>query len=105
MPGRGVRKEKEEEEEEEEKRAELEVEDIDEEEYELEDVRERITSSRASRFNLLANELRLPSTLRKFSRETLLLGIKDLSRGLVIHPDNWYVPYHLSLLIEHDLVI
>ncbi|GMY24795.1 potassium channel SKOR-like isoform X1 [Fagus crenata] len=90
MPGRGVRKEKEEEEEEEEKRAELEVEDIDEEEYELEDVRERITSSRASRFNLLANELRLPSTLRKFSRETLLLGIKDLSRGLVIHPDNWW---------------
>lgn len=85
-----MRKEKEEEEEEEEKRAELEVEDIDEEEYELEDVRERITSSRASRFNLLANELRLPSTLRKFSRETLLLGIKDLSRGLVIHPDNWW---------------
>lgn len=69
-----------------------------EEEYEFEEVRERIKSSVASRFNLISNELGLSSTIRKFSRDSLLLGIKDLSTGLVIHPDNWYVyliPYHI----------
>ncbi|XP_062150835.1 potassium channel SKOR-like [Alnus glutinosa] len=61
------------------------------EEYELEDVRDRIKSSRGSRFNLITNELGLDSTRRKFSRESLLFGIRDLSQGLVIHPDNrWY---------------
>ncbi|KAF3964064.1 hypothetical protein CMV_011607 [Castanea mollissima] len=62
-----------------------------EEEYEFEEVRERIKSSVASRFNLISNELGLASTIRKFSRDSLLLGIKDLSTGRVIHPDNrWY---------------
>nr|XP_023922009.1 potassium channel SKOR [Quercus suber]POE98457.1 potassium channel skor [Quercus suber] len=63
----------------------------EEEEYEFEEVSERIKSSVASRFNLISNELGLASNFRKFSRESLLLGIKDLSTGLVIHPDNrWY---------------
>ncbi|KAM3760562.1 hypothetical protein ACB098_01G203200 [Castanea mollissima] len=62
-----------------------------EEEYEFEEVRERIKSSVASRFNLISNEFGLASTIRKFSRDSLLLGIKDLSTGRVIHPDNrWY---------------
>lgn len=63
----------------------------EEEEYEYEEVSERIKSSVASRFNLISNELGLASNFRKFSRESLLLGIKDLSTGLVIHPDNRYV--------------
>jgi hypothetical protein len=67
-----------------------------EEEYELEDVRDRIKSSRGSRFNLMTNELGLESTRRKFSRESLLLGLRDLSQGLVIHPDNRY-HHHYSL--------
>lgn len=62
-----------------------------EEEYEFEEVSERIKSSVASRFNLISNELGLASNFRKFSRESLFLGIKDLSTGLVIHPDNRYV--------------
>lgn len=69
-------------------------------EYELEDLRDRMKSSRGSRFNLIANELGLETTRRKFSRENLLLGIRDLSRGLVIHPDNWYdhhFPLHLAI--------
>ncbi|PON43403.1 hypothetical protein PanWU01x14_274260 [Parasponia andersonii] len=59
-------------------------------EYELQDIRDRIKSSRGSRFNLIANEFGLASTIRNFSRENLVNGIKDLSKGLVIHPDNWY---------------
>lgn len=59
-------------------------------EYELQDIRDRIKSSRGSRFNLIANEFGLASTIRNFSRENLVNGIKDLSKGLVIHPDNWW---------------
>ncbi|XP_050270068.1 potassium channel SKOR-like isoform X2 [Quercus robur] len=66
-------------------------EEEEEEEYEYEEVSERIKSSVASRFNLISNELGLASNFRKFSRESLLLGIKDLSTGLVIHPDNRYL--------------
>ncbi|PON83169.1 hypothetical protein TorRG33x02_210030 [Trema orientale] len=62
----------------------------DEGEYELQDIRDRIKSSRGSRFNLIANEFGLASTIRNFSRENLINGIKDLSKGLVIHPDNRY---------------
>lgn len=68
-----------------------EKEEEEEEEYEFEEVSERIKSSVASRFNLISNELGLASNFRKFSRESLFLGIKDLSTGLVIHPDNRYV--------------
>lgn len=63
-------------------------------EYELEDVRDGIKSSRGSRFNLITNELGLESTRRKFSRESLLFGLRDLSQGLVIHPDNRYGHQH-----------
>lgn len=59
-------------------------------EYELQDIRDRIKSSRGSRFNLMANEFGFASTIRKFSRENVINGIKDLSKGCVIHPDNWY---------------
>lgn len=60
-----------------------------EEEYELQDIRDRIKSSRGSRFNLIENELGLASTIRsKFSRGNVINGIKDLSKDLVIHPDN-----------------
>ena len=68
-----------------------EKEEEEEEEYKFEEVSERIKSSVASRFNLISNELGLVSNFRKFSRESLFLGIKDLSTGLVIHPDNRYV--------------
>lgn len=70
------------------------------EEYELEDVRDRIKSSRGSRFNLITNELGLESTRRKFSRESLLFGLRDLSQGLVIHPDNRYHHHSLSLSLS-----
>lgn len=62
----------------------------DEGEYEFQDIRDRIKSSRGSRFNLIANEFGLASTIRKFSRENVINGIKDLSKGFVIHPDNRY---------------
>ncbi|KAK9272709.1 hypothetical protein L1049_003086 [Liquidambar formosana] len=63
---------------------------IDEEgEYEM-DLRDRIKSSRGSRFTLLTNQLGLQYSPGKFSRESVINGIKDLSKGLVIYPDNWW---------------
>ncbi|XP_021830942.1 potassium channel SKOR [Prunus avium] len=65
----------------------------EEEEYEVQDLRDRIKSSRGSRFNLIKNELGLDgddsSILRRFSRQSLINGVKGLSHG-VIHPDNWW---------------
>ncbi|GKV53490.1 hypothetical protein SLEP1_g60011 [Rubroshorea leprosula] len=56
-------------------------------EYEVEDLREQIKSSRSSRLDLLENELGIGGARRKFSREKLINGIKDLSRGFVILPE------------------
>ncbi|GKV00222.1 hypothetical protein SLEP1_g12955 [Rubroshorea leprosula] len=61
-------------------------------EYEIEELGEHIKSSRASRFDVLENVFGIGTgARRKFSRETLINGIRDLSKGFVIHPDNrWY---------------
>ncbi|XP_062107641.1 potassium channel SKOR isoform X2 [Humulus lupulus] len=72
----------------------------DEGEFELQDIRDRITSSRGSRFNLIANEFGLASAIRKFSRENVINGFKDLSKGVVIHPDNrWYRAWTKFILL------
>ncbi|OMO65584.1 hypothetical protein COLO4_31120 [Corchorus olitorius] len=65
-------------------------EDEESEEYEVEELRDRMKSSRGSRFNLIANEFGLAAgrARRRFSRQTVIDGIKDLSRGVSIHPDN-----------------
>ncbi|GLT28771.1 hypothetical protein SLA2020_036790 [Shorea laevis] len=69
-------------------------------EYEVEDLREQIKSSRSSRLDLLENELGIGGARRKFSREKLINGIKDLSRGFVIHPENrWYRAWTQFMLI------
>ncbi|KAL8161188.1 hypothetical protein V2J09_012677 [Rumex salicifolius] len=51
--------------------------------------RDKLRSSRGSRFNLLANELGLENNRLKLtmSREGLINGIKDLSRASVIDPE------------------
>ncbi|KAJ7960070.1 potassium channel SKOR [Quillaja saponaria] len=70
------------------------------EEYEVDNLRDRIKSSRGSRFNLIENELGLESTGRKFSRQTVIDGIKDLSKELFINPDNrWYRAWTKFILI------
>ncbi|KAK6913511.1 Ankyrin repeat [Dillenia turbinata] len=58
--------------------------DEDEEEFVVDDLRDRIKSSRGSRFTLLANELELTPARKIFSRESVINGFKDF----VIHPDN-----------------
>lgn len=64
-------------------------------EYEVERLRDRIKSSRGSRFALIESELGLHSSnKRRFSRQSLINGIKDLSRGIVIHPENRYYYYY-----------
>lgn len=65
-------------------------------EYEVEDVRDKIESSRGSRFQLIENDLVGVDFLRrrrKISRQSLLNGIKDF----VIHPENRSVQLTLSL--------
>lgn len=87
------------------------LEDEDEDEYEVQDMRERIKSSRGSRFDLIANELGLAagssgasSTRRRMryylSRESVINGVKGLSKGIgVIHPDNRSYYYSTSFFI------
>lgn len=55
---------------------------------EINGVEEYESSSRGSRFTLIQNAVGLSSTRRTFSRQTFIDGLRDLSRGLVIHPDN-----------------
>ncbi|KAG7032738.1 Potassium channel SKOR [Cucurbita argyrosperma subsp. argyrosperma] len=70
--------------------------DSNEEEYQVESVRDRISSSRGSRFNLIQKQLRLEPTRRRFSRENLINGIKCL----VILPDSrWYRAWTKFILI------
>ncbi|KAF5749903.1 STELAR K+ outward rectifier isoform 2 [Tripterygium wilfordii] len=59
------------------------------EEYEVDDLRDRIKSSRGSRFDLIENEFGLKATWRKFSTQSVVNSLKDLS-GLIIYPDNWW---------------
>ncbi|KAL3525038.1 hypothetical protein ACH5RR_013410 [Cinchona calisaya] len=71
-------------------------------EYKVEDLREKIKSSRGSRFELIENELGLDSAIRRrFSRQSVINGLKDLSRGfVVIHPENrWYRAWEKFILI------
>lgn len=73
-----------------------------EEEYEVEDIHDGgLRSPRGSRFTLLANELGLDATRRRFSKQSLLNGLKELSNGLsVIHPDNrWYRAWEKFILL------
>ncbi|XP_065850069.1 potassium channel SKOR-like [Euphorbia lathyris] len=76
--------------------------DDDQGEYEVQDLRDRIKSSRGSRLNLIQNELGLDSSpnRRKFSRASVINGIRYVSKGLVIHPDNrWYKAWSIFILI------
>ncbi|KAL1566753.1 hypothetical protein AAHA92_02325 [Salvia divinorum] len=67
------------------------------EEYMVQDLRERIQSSRSSRLTLVDNDLELDFTRRRFS---LINGLKGLSQGLFIHPDNrWYKAWEKFILI------
>lgn len=68
----------------------------DEREYEVQDLRDRLKSSRGSRFDLIENQLGLNSTWSKFSRQALLHGIRGFSVDFVIHPDNRF-----SLIFFH----
>lgn len=65
--------------------------DSDTEEFQMESVRDRITSTRGSRFNLIQKQLRIDQSSggRRFSRENLINGIKDL----VILPESRYVRF------------
>ncbi|KAG5247268.1 Potassium channel SKOR family protein [Salix suchowensis] len=81
----------------------------DETEYEVQELRDRIKSSRGSRFNLIENEFGLVNGTessmianwrRKLSRESVINGIHYVSTGLVIHPDNrWYRAWTQFILL------
>ncbi|XP_047974109.1 potassium channel SKOR-like isoform X2 [Salvia hispanica] len=66
------------------------------EEYMVEDMRERVQSSRRGRLDLDL-DLDLDLTRRRFN---LINGLKDLSQGWFIHPDNrWYKAWEKFILI------
>ncbi|XP_026443330.1 potassium channel SKOR-like [Papaver somniferum] len=68
------------------------------EEFKVEKFKDRILSSRGSRFDLITNELGLYNQIRRrlISREDVINGIK----GFVIHPDNrWYLIWTRIILI------
>ncbi|PSS26770.1 Potassium channel SKOR like [Actinidia chinensis var. chinensis] len=72
----------------------------EEEEYVVDDLRDSIDSSRRSRLNLLKKELEFEPARRIFSRENVINSIKDLSKGMVIHPDNrWYRAWTKIILV------
>ncbi|KAG5534358.1 hypothetical protein RHGRI_022475 [Rhododendron griersonianum] len=75
--------------------------DEEEVEFEVEEVSERLESSRGSRFNLLNKELRGESFRRKFSREGVINGFRDLSKVMVIYPDHnrWYRAWTHFILV------
>ncbi|KAI8536534.1 hypothetical protein RHMOL_Rhmol10G0264700 [Rhododendron molle] len=71
----------------------IEVDKEEEEKYEVDDLRHRMKSSRGSRLNLINRELGFePEPARRTSgSESVINGIRDLSKCMVIHPDNrWY---------------
>ncbi|KAK4480079.1 hypothetical protein RD792_013136 [Penstemon davidsonii] len=69
-------------------------------EYMVEDLRDIIESSRGSRFTLIENEFGLDPGRRRFSRQSVINGIKGFSRGFYIHPDNrWYKAWEKFILI------
>ncbi|XP_058179676.1 potassium channel SKOR [Rhododendron vialii] len=75
--------------------------DEEDEEFEVEEVRERLESSRGSRFILLNKELRVESFRRKLSRESVINGFRDLSKVMVIYPDRsrWYRAWTHFILV------
>jgi len=74
----------------------------DEREYEVQDLRDRLKSSRGSRFDLIQNELGLNSRWSKFSRQALLHGIRGFSEDFVIHPDNRFRLLQLPLFLPFN---
>ncbi|KAG8662535.1 hypothetical protein MANES_01G120800v8 [Manihot esculenta] len=72
-----------------------------ESEYEIEDVSDAIDSYRGSGFNHIENELGLEAgARRKFSRDSVINGIRYVSRGLFIHPESrWYRAWTKFILI------
>ncbi|CAM8924699.1 unnamed protein product [Rhodiola kirilowii] len=77
-----------------------EEEDEDDQKYVVDALHERLKSSRESRFDLLRTDLGLESSQRKYSREAIVNGIRDLSDGLVINPDNrWYKLWTKFILV------
>lgn len=80
-----------------------ETEELDEREYEVEDLSDDINSSRGRHLaRLLTNELELSSDAiiqRRYSSENIFKGLKDLSQGSSIHPDNrWYQAWEKFIL-------
>ncbi|PSS21449.1 Potassium channel SKOR like, partial [Actinidia chinensis var. chinensis] len=72
----------------------------EEEEFVVDDVSDGIELSPGRRFHLLEKELGIEPVRRKFSSETVVKGIKGLSKGLLIFPDNrWYRAWTNFILV------
>ncbi|XP_051118013.1 potassium channel SKOR-like isoform X2 [Andrographis paniculata] len=69
------------------------------EEYLVENVRDRIASSRRSQLELMENELGL-GPARRIGPQRIIDGLRDLSHGFFINPDNrWYKAWQKFILL------
>ncbi|XP_068336666.1 potassium channel SKOR-like [Pyrus communis] len=78
-------------------------EEEEEEEYEVQNLRDRIKSSRGSQFNLIKNELGLgdgsSTWRRRLGHQSLIDGVRGLSKGFVIHPANWWYRVWMKFIL------
>ncbi|XP_016573166.2 potassium channel SKOR isoform X3 [Capsicum annuum] len=70
-------------------------------EYKMEDFRDSMKSLRSSsRLAMMENELATDSTNSRFSRENVINGLKGLSQGFIVYPDDrWYKLWKKFILI------
>jgi hypothetical protein len=74
--------------------------DVELEDYEVDDFRDGIVESRGNRFNPLTNFLGLDFAGGSGGKFTVINGIRDISRGSIVHPDNrWYKAWTMFILI------
>lgn len=59
-----------------------------EEDYEVDDFGDEVVESRGNRFNPLNNFLGLDFAGGNGGKFTVINGIRDISRGSIVHPDN-----------------
>lgn len=64
--------------------------DVELEDYEVDDFRDGIVETRGNRFNPLTNFLGLDFGGGSGGKFTVINGIRDISRGSILHPDNRY---------------
>lgn len=76
-----------------------------EEDYEVDDFRDGIVETRGNRFNPLTNFLGLDFGGGSGGKFTVINGIRDISRGSILHPDNRYKHKFLKFCLSPCILL